>query len=113
MAAYFEPLGDYWLGKPTRPDPEGLFESNTDWRAWTFEVRFSEGQSLVHHIAWCGTQDVMDRLRRLQDEQDPAPLDAESTLLDRFLGASRPLVPRGAANFAEETEAWVRRTVGL
>src|SRR5262249_3094758 len=46
LAAYFVSDIDYWQGRPMPLDPEGLYELNTDWRAWTFEVRFHEGQSI-------------------------------------------------------------------
>ena len=57
LAAYFDNAADYWLGRPKPLDPEGLYELNDDWRAWTFEVRFSEAQSSTP--AWLGA--VMSR----------------------------------------------------
>ena len=46
LAAYFSSEIDYWTGRPLPRDPERLYELNKDWRAWTFEVRFYEGQSI-------------------------------------------------------------------
>jgi hypothetical protein len=43
LAAYFDDDSDYWRGRPARPDPEDLYTLNDSWRAWTFEVRFTEG----------------------------------------------------------------------
>src|SRR5208282_3209357 len=56
LAAYFPADIDYWNGKPRPCDPEGLYELNTDWRSWTFEIRFYEGQSIHERAAWCADE---------------------------------------------------------
>ena len=57
LAAYFPANIDYWYGKPRPCDPEGLYELNTNWRSWTFEIRFYEGQSIHERAAWCRRAD--------------------------------------------------------
>jgi hypothetical protein len=73
LAAYFGGPADYWAGRPRPWDPEGLYELNDDWRAWTFEIRFSEGQAIDACAAWCADESIMAVLRRMQDEQEVAP----------------------------------------
>jgi hypothetical protein len=53
LSAYFLPISDYWSGRPCQPDPDDLFVRNDDWRAWTFEVRFHEGQNIFDAMKWC------------------------------------------------------------
>ena len=65
LATYFSSTIDYWTGRPLPIDPEGLYELNNEWRAWTFEVRFHEGQSIHDRAAWCADESTMiDLLRR-------------------------------------------------
>ena len=63
LAAYFVADADYWNGKPRPFDSEGLYELNDDWRSWTFEVRFSEGQPIGERVAWCADEATMELLR--------------------------------------------------
>jgi hypothetical protein len=92
--------------------PEGLYE-NGDWRAWTFEIRFSEGQSIYERAAWCADESVMETLRRLQDQQEPAPPGDPATALDRFFAGPGALEPTGTPSFCRRMEQWVREQVGL
>jgi hypothetical protein len=113
LAAYFDSAGDYWTGRPKPLDPEGLYELNGDWRAWTFEVRFSEGQSIDARVAWCGDESVMAALRRRLDGQGPTPPGDSPTALDRFFQGLPALEPAGTPDFCRRVEQWVREEVGL
>jgi len=112
LAAYFDRASDYWAGRPKPLDPEGLYELNDDWRAWTFEVRFSQGQSIAARVAWCSDESVMAGLRRLLDEQGPTPPGDPPTALDRFLQGPPALEPAGTPEFCRRMEQWVREEVG-
>jgi hypothetical protein len=113
LAAYFDDDREYWRGRPARPDPEDLYTSNESWRAWTFEVRFTEGQSIHERTAWCADESLMNRLRQLQDEQETGPPGDPETALDEFLAGPEPLVPLGSPAFCYEMEHWVQEEVGL
>jgi hypothetical protein len=113
LAAYFSTAADYWEGRPNPWDPEGLYGLNRDWRAWTFEIRFSEGQSIHERVAWCADESVMETLRRLQDQQEPAPPGDPATALDRFLAGPGALEPTGTPRFCARMEEWVREQIGL
>jgi hypothetical protein len=113
LAAYFDNASDYWAGRPKSWDPEGLYELNDDWRAWTFEVRFSEGQSIDARVAWCSDESVMAALRRLQDEQGTTPPGDPPTALNRFLQAPAALEPTGTPEFCKRVEQWICQEVGV
>jgi hypothetical protein len=113
LAAYFDDPVVYWHGRPRPWDPEGLYELNADWRAWTFEVRFYEPHSILDRAAWCGDEMVMNALRRSQDAQELAPPGDEPTDLDRFLAGPPALEPEGTPEFCDRLEQWVRQQVGL
>ncbi len=111
LAAYFETDVDYWQKKPSRFDPERLFELNNDWRAWTFEIRFSEGQSIHERAAWCADETVMSQLRRLDDQQ-PATIPGDPPSgLDKFFAGPPALEPTGTPQFCERLEQWVREQI--
>ncbi|MCL4207152.1 MAG: hypothetical protein KJ000_32120 [Pirellulaceae bacterium] len=111
LAAYFDVPVDYWTGRPRPWDQEGLYELNDDWRAWTFEVRFSEGQAIDARAAWCGDESIMAMLRRMQDEQEDAPPGDPPTALDRFLAGPPALEAAGTPEFCRRVEEWVREEV--
>jgi hypothetical protein len=113
LAAYFDRAADYWLGRPRPYDPEGLYELNDDWRAWTFEVRFSEAQAMDARVAWCSDESVMAALRRLQDEHGARLPGGPPTALDRFLQGPPALEPAGTPEFCTRVERWVRKEAGL
>jgi len=113
LAAYFDKADDYWTGRPKPFDPEGLYELNDDWRAWTFEVRFCEEQPIEARAAWCSDESVMAALRRLQDEQGATPPGDPPTALDRFLQGPPALEPAGTPDFCRQIEHWVREEVGV
>jgi hypothetical protein len=113
LAAYFDHPNDYWAGRPKSWDQEGLYELNDDWRAWTFEVRFSQGQSIDARVAWCSDESVMAVLRRLLDEQGTTPPGDPPTALDDFLQGPSALEPAGTPDFCERLEQWAREEVGL
>jgi hypothetical protein len=108
LAAYFRSEVDYWTGRPLPYDPDGLYELNAEWRAWTFEIRFSEGQSIDDRAAWCADEPVMETLRRLLDEQAPTPPGDPPTPLERFLQGPVALEPAGTPSFCRRLEEWVR-----
>lgn len=111
LAAYFETPGKYWDGHPLPYDPEGLYGLNTDWRAWTFEVRFYEGQSVLDRKAWCAKKEVMVTLRRLQGVQGSTPPGDPPTPLDRFLDGPPVMEPKGTPDYCDRLEEWVRKQV--
>ena len=108
LATYFASTIDYWTGRPLPLDPEGLYELNREWRAWTFEVRFSEGQSIHDRAAWCADKQTMTELRRRQEAQGKTPPDDPPTPLDLFLQGPPALEPKGTPDFCERLEQWVR-----
>lgn len=108
LAAHFASETDYWRGRPLPYDPEGLYELNGDWRAWTFEVRFSEGQSIHDRAAWCADKQSMNELRRRHEAQGKTPPGDPPTSLDRFLQGPPALEPKGTPDFCERLEQWVR-----
>jgi hypothetical protein len=108
LAAYFVMDGDYWNGKPRPCDPEGLYELNTDWRCWTFEVRFSEGQPIGERTAWCADEATMELLRRRLDAQAATPPGDPATPLEAFLRGPAALEPAGTPYFCSRLEQWVR-----
>jgi len=111
LAAYFDADIDYWQKKPSRIDPERLFELNHDWRAWTFEIRFSEGQSIDARVAWCADETVMSQLRRLDDQQ-PATIPGDPpSRLDQFFAGPPALEPSGTSQFCERLEQWIRKQI--
>jgi hypothetical protein len=113
LAAYFPADLDYWKDRPLPCDPEGLYELNGDWRAWTFEVRFGEGQSVFDRAAWCADEPTMANLRRLLDREDPPVPGDPPTALDRFFQGAAALEPTGTPEFCERLEQLVRGQVGL
>ncbi|HKI37402.1 MAG TPA: hypothetical protein VKA46_36445 [Gemmataceae bacterium] len=115
LAAYFAQPADYWLGRPNpgTPDPEAVHARNDDWRAWTFEIRFVEWQSIRDRAAWCADPAFMTTLRRLIQAQPLAAPGTPPTPLDLFLQGPDALAPSGAPNFTEVIEQWVRTQVGV
>jgi hypothetical protein len=114
LAAYFPVELDYWQGGPIPFDPEGLYELNIgNWRAWTFEVRFGEGQSVFDRAAWCADEPTMSKLRRLLDEEDPPVPGDPPTALDKFFQGATAIEPAGTPEFCERLEQWVCVQVGL
>lgn len=113
LAAYFDADVDYWQKKPSRIDPESLFELNNDWRAWTFEIRFAEGQSINERAAWCADESVMSQLRRLDDQQ-PATIPGDPPSgLDLFFAGPPALEPSGTPQFCEQLEQWVQEQIAV
>ena len=112
LAAYFNPLVDYWTGHPAYDDPEQLFTLGNDWRAWTFEVRFAEPHSVLDRMAWTSKKALLDLLRRKQAAQPVTVPGDPPSVLDQFLDEP-PLNPNGSDLFCEELESWVRTRLGL
>jgi len=108
LASHFVSEVDYWTGRPHPFDPEGLYELNSDWRAWTFEVRFNEGQPIRDRVAWCADEMTMESLRRRLDSQVATPPGDPPTPLERFLQGPVALEPAGTASFCLRIEQWVR-----
>lgn len=108
LAAYFADATAYWTGRPSPYDPDGLYSLNDECRAWTFEVRFHEGQSIHDRAAWCADEAVMATLRRLLDEQEPTPPGDPPTPLEVFLQGPASLEPAGTPSFCGRLEEWVR-----
>jgi len=110
LAAYFDKDVDFWRKNPNRSDPEKLFELNSDWRAWTFEIRFSEGLSITQRAAWCADEAVMSQLRRIDDQQ-PAGIPGEPSALDLFFAGPPALEPQGTPFFCNRIERWVQEQI--
>ena len=112
LAGYFDPLANYWMGRPAYEDPEKVFTLGNTWRAWTFEVRFAEPQPILDRVAWTAKKSQLELLRRKQAAQPVAvPGDAIS-VLDQFLNQP-PLNPVGSDVFCEELESWIVAQVGV
>jgi hypothetical protein len=108
LAAYFSSVIDYWTGRPLPHDPEGLYELNGEWRAWTFEVRFYEGQSIHDCAAWCADEVTMENLRRRLESQKPTLPGDPPTALESFFQAPMVLERAGTPSFCKRLEQWVR-----
>jgi len=113
LAAYFDSDQDYWHKKPNRHDPEGLIELNNDWRAWTFEIRFNEGQSIHERAAWCADESVMSELRRLADEEPSAIPGDPPSPLDKFFAGPPALESSGTEKFCTRLEQWVQEQAAI
>ena len=112
LAGYFDPLADYWNGRPAYEDPEKVFTLGDDSRAWTFEVRFAEPQPIVDCVAWTAKKSQLDLLRRKQAAQPVAVPGDPISVLDQFLNQP-PLNPVGSDVFCEELESWIVGQVGV
>jgi len=108
LAAYFATELDYWQGRPRPYDLQRLYELNSHWRAWAFEVRFFEGQSIYDRAAWCADEDTMASLRRQLDSQGPTTPGDPPTPLERFLQGPIALEPAGTPSVCERMELWAR-----
>jgi len=113
LAAYFEDHTDYWHGRPKPYDLQGLYELNDDCRAWTFEVRFHEGQSIHDRAAWCADEPVMNQLRRLDDQEALAPPGDSPTPLQQFFQGPPALESSGTPHYCPRLERWIRDEIGL
>ena len=111
LAAYFNPLQNYWIGRPWRDDPEGLFHPENSWRAWVFEVRFDKGPNLMTASVWCARPDQADLFYELAEEHPP--LGSQYSNLQEFIETTEELVPGGSPYYCEEVEDWVRGKVGV
>ncbi len=105
LAYYFpsDPAG-YWTKAPEKRDPEDLYYLNGDWQAWTWEVRFSRGPSVLEAERWAVDPAYHSELRQSLDEVDLAP--AEAARLSGFM--ARLQAPTGTATFCKDLEKWVR-----
>ncbi|HEX8493073.1 MAG TPA: hypothetical protein VF658_09550 [Pyrinomonadaceae bacterium] len=111
MAAYFAPLHEYWSGRPWKDDPEQMFQPANHWRAWVFEVRFEEEQSIFDAATWCARPDQANIL--FEEAEASPPLGSVYSPLQDFMDKVPSLVPQGTPEYCEEIEAWVRREIGL
>jgi hypothetical protein len=111
LAAYFDKSEDYWTGRPSRPDPEGLYELNDDWRCWAFEIRFAEAQPIHDRVAWCADESVMQALFRLHNSEPNAP--GEPRPVHRFLNNPPALKPSGTPFYCKAVENWVMGQLGI
>jgi len=112
LAGYFEPLADYWKGRPAYEDPEKVFTLGNTWRAWTFEVRFAEPQPIVDRVAWTAKKAQLDLLRRKQAAQPVAVPGNPISVLDQFLNQPS-LNPVGSDAFCAELESWIMAQIGV
>ena len=111
LAAYFGELSEYWTGSPAPYDPEGLYELNSEWRCWSFEIRLYEPQPIHDRAAWCADEAVMQKLLRLYDDEAMTPGDPMP--IDRFLNKLPALEPAGTPFYCNAVENWVRGELGI
>jgi len=105
LAYYFpsDPAG-YWTKAPEKRDPEDLYYLNGDWQAWTWEVGFSRGPSVLEAERWAANPASHSELRQALRRVDLAPDEA-----DRLSGfVARLQTPTGTVTFCEDLERWVR-----
>jgi hypothetical protein len=112
LAAYFDTDIDYWIGRPGRIDPEFIYELNTSWESWTFEVRFYEPQAIHDRIAWSADEGVLNRLRQMLNDQPVTIPGDPPTALDRIFEIA-PLDPSGSPTFCATMDRWAREQCGL
>jgi hypothetical protein len=112
LAGFFDPLRNYWTGRPTYADPEQVFTLDNTWRAWTFEVRFAEPHAIIDRVAWTARKAQLDLLRRKQAAQPVSVPGEPDTMLDEFLKLP-PLKPDGNEFFCEDLESWVMDQLGI
>lgn len=105
LTAYFpaDPAG-YWTQAPQTPDPEDLYSLNVDWQAWTWEVRFKRGPSVLEAERWAADPAYLCELRQSLAKIELPPDTADQ--LSGFVG--RLQTPAGTATFCEDLERWVR-----
>lgn len=115
IAAYFPDRVGYWTGRPARLDPEDIYQHHgNSYRAWTFEVRFSEGHSIYRHLSgWCARETFMTELRRLLDLTPLTGPDGVPSPLERFLLSGRLIIPTGDPDFCGRMEQWIRAELDL
>jgi len=112
LAAYFDSDLSYWNGRPTRLDPEELYGPDNSYQAWSFEVRFYEPHGIRDLVAWNADESLMNRIRRMQDEQ-PVTIPGDApTGLDHLFSVP-PLDPAGSPTFCATMERWVISEVRL
>jgi hypothetical protein len=111
LAAYFDEVEEYWTGRPTRPDPEGLYQLNDDWRCWTFEVRFAEPQPVYDRVAWCADESVMHELFRLHNGEPNTP--GALRPVNRFLHDTPAIEANGTPFYCKAVENWVQEQLGI
>jgi hypothetical protein len=104
LATYYSTdPGGYWTQAPETRDPEGLYDLNDDWQAWTWEVRFSRGPSVLEAERWAAAPAFHSELRQALRRVDLASDEAE-----RLAGfVARLQTPAGTATFCEDLERWV------
>jgi hypothetical protein len=114
IAAYFPDRVGYWSGRPARLDPEELYQQNTDWRAWTFEVRFSEGHPICKHlIAWSVREAYWNELFLAFDSRLQPEPGNEASVLERFLQVEIGNRLVGDSDVCGRMERWIREQLGL
>lgn len=103
---FFSPPIEYWDGRPQQLDPEEIYARNSDWRCWTYEVRFSEGVPITNASAWCASREEMKNLRR--GLKDLPPASPERDVVELFFKIEC-LSPSGTEEYCEEMEKWIRQ----
>lgn len=111
LAQYFDPrasFSSYWLDRPNRNDPDGMFECpDNEWRAWTFEIRYEFHDStppvtVPDVVRWAPSMSVVKALQRHFHEDFSGDIGRISRLFDRALNRA------GHADYRAEMEDWVR-----
>jgi hypothetical protein len=116
LAAYFSTPLDYWTARqPSRVDPEGIYRHpDNTFRAWTFEVRFSEGHSIYNNLAaWSARETFITELRRILDATPLSDPAGEQSPIERFLAIAPNITPKGDPDFCGSMERWIRSTLSI
>ena len=100
---------DYWNGTPNYDDPFPHAD-NTDWRAWTMEVRFHEAHALTLALRWCCSMKLREALvEMLRQESDD--LDTEAAM--DWLSEPSNYLPSNGVKFYEALDNWAMGVVGI
>jgi len=113
LAVCFPDNRDYWKGRPFRDDPDGIFGQVDDWRAWTFEVRFSEPESIRNVEAWCPRPEVWNEIQEVVLGTGFPVAGAVPNPLVDFLNNSELLDSRGSPEYTKKLERWAQKRCGL
>jgi len=113
LGAYFPNNRNYWEGRPFRDDPDGIFREVDDWRAWTFEVRFSEPVSIENVKAWCPRPEAWDEIQQKVLRAGFPGADAVPEALVDLVSNSEILDSRGSPEYAKRVERWAQEQCGL
>lgn len=110
LAVNFSDPSHYFDGKPCTSGPAELFSRNPDnYFAWTYEVRFREGQDVLEALEWIGPSGLSIRITRARRKLPPS--STVRPRLNQFL--QRAIISKGAAHRKEIIEQRARDRMGI